>query len=194
MATKTPQPPYFSIKPESIIHIAQAATRRLLPNRHDSIAQLEKSTNPEIRLGVEAIKRELARYEQNIAEAIIHALTLQKRETSIRIAELENALKMLTTWAKTPADEEGGDQTYLVEVVIEHARKVLGLDEQFELLDNVGCHPDCGHSEAEHLAFDEGLATGRARGIDVECPYQDPLLHEAWATGHSVGCQDHKSH
>lgn len=74
------------------------------------------------------------------------------------------------------------------------SRKEAGENARAEIeeLKNGGCPPDCGHSEAEHLAFDEGVATGRARGIDVENPYDDASLADAWATGHSVGAQEYQ--
>lgn len=41
----------------------------------------------------------------------------------------------------------------------------------------------CGHTFAEHHAFDVGLDSMLA---DVN-PYPEGLLHEAWETGRSVG-------
>lgn len=47
--------------------------------------------------------------------------------------------------------------------------------------------PDqCGHSDAEHEAFDAGMLAGE-RGIDPsENPYSHDELSETWLIGHSV--------
>lgn len=50
-----------------------------------------------------------------------------------------------------------------------------------------GCPNKCGHTNAEHTAFDLGVRDGE-RGIDGEaCPYDSVILRDAWQTGHSVG-------
>ena len=46
------------------------------------------------------------------------------------------------------------------------------------------CHSGCGHTEAEHEAFDAGLAAGLAG--NSMCPFSGSLAHDWW-TGHSVG-------
>lgn len=40
---------------------------------------------------------------------------------------------------------------------------------------NGGCKPNCGHTEAEHAAFDRGVKDGRIKGFEAECPaeYRD---------------------
>jgi len=48
------------------------------------------------------------------------------------------------------------------------------------------CGPNCGHTQREHKAFDQGVADGEA-GVSVQPPYNLPNLREAWLTGHSVG-------
>jgi hypothetical protein len=48
-----------------------------------------------------------------------------------------------------------------------------------------GCPPDCGHSAAEHTAFDQGLRDGEQD--QNTNPYRAPLLRFAWDSGHSVG-------
>jgi hypothetical protein len=48
------------------------------------------------------------------------------------------------------------------------------------------CSDDCGHSKAEHVAFDAGVRAGE-RDDDDACKYSMSHLREAWLTGHSVG-------
>lgn len=47
------------------------------------------------------------------------------------------------------------------------------------------CHENCGHSDAEHRAFDQGYASG-FDDDDEECPFSG-VLREAWLCGQSVG-------
>jgi hypothetical protein len=55
------------------------------------------------------------------------------------------------------------------------------------------CPPDCGHSGAEHAAFDAGMIQGRIGSDDDENPF-DPYTHgpecDAWVYGHSAGSCD----
>lgn len=123
---------------EDIIKIAADAARRIKPSMGKSIEQMEKSANPEIKIGVEAMKRTMARHENIIIDAIHDALLLQSGEKFLelaaahrRVEELEAALGMLTTWAKKDIDEPEGDFPHLFEEVIEHARNTLNLDNEF---------------------------------------------------------------
>lgn len=47
------------------------------------------------------------------------------------------------------------------------------------------CPRGCDHSDAEHRAFDQGVLDGE--GGDKEASYSEPELHEAYASGYSVG-------
>lgn len=61
--------------------------------------------------------------------------------------------------------------------------------------DNGGCLPNCGHSEAEHAAFDRGVSDGLAVGIEAENPFDSKNSYaewDAWETGKSVGAQQHR--
>lgn len=49
----------------------------------------------------------------------------------------------------------------------------------------LSCGPDCGHTAAEHTAFDQGVRDGAE--FRDENPYRSPLLRFAWDSGHSVG-------
>jgi hypothetical protein len=54
----------------------------------------------------------------------------------------------------------------------------------------IGCPEDCGHTAAEHFAFDEGLNAGEKGEGPLDCPadfYIHPELREAWLSGQSVG-------
>lgn len=49
------------------------------------------------------------------------------------------------------------------------------------------CPPDCGHTEAEHAAFDRGVEDGENMR---HCPFEllkEPDLWDAWHNGASVG-------
>jgi hypothetical protein len=56
------------------------------------------------------------------------------------------------------------------------------------------CPPDCGHSDAEHEAFDAGIMTGEREGWEAKNPYSERDqydLWDAWETGVSVGRMAH---
>lgn len=59
---------------------------------------------------------------------------------------------------------------------------------------NGGCPPDCGHTEAEHEAFDAGVVAGRTGMPEETCPHKVAFsdLREAWLTGYSVGALDRR--
>jgi ribosome modulation factor len=49
------------------------------------------------------------------------------------------------------------------------------------------CPGGCDHTDAEHRAFDRGLAAGSAGAEQSTCPYRNPPLVEDWLSGHSAG-------
>jgi hypothetical protein len=54
------------------------------------------------------------------------------------------------------------------------------------------CPPNCGHTQAEHDAFDSGLQVGN-EGLIPSNPYDTPSLREAWESGYSVGQINHRT-
>ena len=50
----------------------------------------------------------------------------------------------------------------------------------------------CGHSQAEHDAFDGGLRAGEHGAAETACTFRGNL-REAWLTGHSVGVENRNS-
>jgi hypothetical protein len=61
--------------------------------------------------------------------------------------------------------------------------------------DSPSCKQDCGHSKAEHAAFDLGIVDGEAGLCSSLNPYPHDLgsLRDAWSAGHSVGAINHAS-
>ena len=57
---------------------------------------------------------------------------------------------------------------------------------------NGGCPPDCGHTTQEHVAFDEGVISGRQCGHEGDNPYvHSDDAWEAWETGRSTGAMEY---
>lgn len=51
----------------------------------------------------------------------------------------------------------------------------------------IECPPNCGHSEAQHRAFDDGLKAGEIHGLTALNPYIRFDLKDAFEAGKSVG-------
>lgn|GEM_PF-6872182 len=52
---------------------------------------------------------------------------------------------------------------------------------------DAACGDDCGHTQAEHDAFDAGLLAGERGDPAEDCPHTESGLRLAWLTGHDVG-------
>ncbi len=57
---------------------------------------------------------------------------------------------------------------------------------------NNGCPPDCGHADAEHIAFDCGLSDGE-RGRCCEDEFTDASERSAYQAGHSIGVMNREA-
>lgn len=57
-------------------------------------------------------------------------------------------------------------------------------------MEKLSCgHDDCGHTDEDHAAFDQGVAVGLSGASNDSNPYdvaKYPDWHEAWETGYSV--------
>lgn len=51
---------------------------------------------------------------------------------------------------------------------------------------------NCGHTQAEHDAFDGGLRAGEYGAAETACTFRGNL-REAWLTGHSVGVENRRA-